>query len=400
MRVRLLGSVASIVLALATAPTMHAAESKSDPRVEAYLQRPLAEKLANPRKTLETFCFAMDAYQQRRPEMIDEAIACMEIDSRDELDPNAAALMALQLDEVLNEIVPPIRILPGKLEGSAFTLWQEQDMRISLAKDARGLWRFDRETVLRLPQLQRLMVQRSKSRLAARAKLYEGMEDPTVSMISFLEHASAGDYMSAALRLDLSDLPLQQRRLQGPYLAWKLACVIQRHGYVFQHEVPIDPDGPPYTWSADRNGRIAVERVRQPGGRDTWQFIRATVAAIDAMWHADRNKLPDVRYAVLGRIVPPVPDTPQAAEQHTHLSRPPSEAYIAGSWATVSPLKRQQPSVCRTISTRRFCSPVSTCGGALQRSGMLLRSGRILRRIAQSISARLGPITGMSSAGN
>src|SRR5205807_2668149 len=116
-----------------------------------------------------------------------------------------------------------IRVLPNSQEGDSFTLWQDQGARIGLAKGADGLWRFDRATVAHLPQLHRLMISRSKHRLAMRAQLREGMEDPTATMITFLENASAGDFVSAALRLDLSDVPLDQRPVHGPYLAWKLA---------------------------------------------------------------------------------------------------------------------------------------------------------------------------------
>lgn len=323
-RIFLHATCAILAWALLLGATAHAADQKKlDPRVEAYRKRPLAEKLASPRATLETFCFAVDAYQ-RVPSMIDEAVACLEIDARDGFDAGAGELLALQLDEILNEIVPAIRLVPGKLEDKTFVLWQNQAERITLARDEHGLWRFDRATVLRLPQLQRLMISQSKSRLAARAKLSEGMEDPTATMISFLDYASAGDYMSAALRLDLSDLPIKERRARGHYLAWKLACVIQRRGYVFQEEVPIDPDGPPYTWSANRNGRIAVERISQPGSKDAWQFTRGTVASIENMWRAERDKLPDVRYAVVDRVVPPPPATSDDAGQSSQFSRPAS----------------------------------------------------------------------------
>lgn len=292
-----------------------------DPRVGAFRMRPLAEKLAGPRATLETFCFATTAYP-RVPELIADAVSCLELGSHIDLEPGAAELLALGLDDVLNDIVPPVRLLPGKLEAATFTLFQEHELRVFISRGTDGLWRFPRETVAQIPALLRHISGRSKSRQAARAHLHEGMEDPTATMISFLDHAAAGDFMSAALRLDLSDIPLQDRAVQGPYLAWLLACTIQRRGFVYPQEVPVEPDTTPYTWSADRSGRIAVERIRQPGGKDIWLFSRTTVAATEAMWRAEHDKLPDVRYAVLRQVVPPPPASAAEARQKLRVTRP------------------------------------------------------------------------------
>lgn len=305
--------------ALATAADKDAA----DPRVAAFRARPLKEKLASPRATMETFCFATDAYG-RVPELIEDAVACLDLGGHVDLESGAAELLALGLDEVLNEIVPPVRLLPGKPEGTSYTLWQDHELRIVIGRGTDGMWRFDRETVAHISAMQRVTASRGKNRQAARAKLHEGMEDPTATMVSFLDYAAAGDYMSAALRLDLAEVPVQERPVRGPYLAWMLACVVQRRGFLYPQEVPVEPDSTPYTWSADRNGRIGLERIRQPGGKDIWLFSRDTVAAVPSMWRAERERLPDVRYAVLKQVVPPPPASPAEAVQRFRASRPES----------------------------------------------------------------------------
>ncbi len=290
-----------------------AAEQSANLRVEAFRQLPLAKKLDSPRHTIETLCFAIDAYD-RIPAMIEDAVACLAVDAKDASGPGTLQLLAIQLHEVLDELSYPFQTLLEDPKRTSVVFYQDKEVRIALARGSDKLWRFDRETVEGIPAMHRVMEARAKQRRTIESsQLQSGLENPTATLVSFLNYAAAGDYASAALRLDLTDIPLEQRPRLGPYLAWKLACVMQRRGYLYSPDVPIDPDGLPYTWSADAAGRIRVERVHPPGGKDAWLFSRATVAAIEAMWREVKAQPPDVRYALLGKLVPPPPDQPPPA---------------------------------------------------------------------------------------
>lgn len=304
------GRCVALVL-LVLPPLVNAAETP-EARVQAYRDRPLAEKLATPRHTLETLCFAADAYE-RIPALIQDAVACLAIDAQDGYAPGAAELLALQMHDILDELSLPFTAIGRGADGQPVVLYEHDGLAITLARGSDGLWRFDRATVARIPTLRQAILARTRQRNALRAQLREGMEDPTATMTTFLDFAVAGDFHSAAARLDLGHLSPEQRRGRGPLLAWKLACLLQRRGYLFRQEVPVDPEGPPYTWSADAVGRITVERVRQPGGKDTWLFSRVTVDAIDTMWERERTRPPDPRYVLLGRVVQQPPDQPATA---------------------------------------------------------------------------------------
>src|SRR5262249_38071030 len=112
------------------------------------------------------------------------------------------------------------------------------------------------------------------------------------------------DYYAAAQALDLSRLPTDQRSDRGPFLAQQLLFVIQRRGWVFFQEIPNHPDGPPYTWHADHDGRIVLERVRLSDGKDAWLFNKNTVKDLEKMYAAARTREPDPRYVQLGLVVP------------------------------------------------------------------------------------------------
>lgn len=279
-----------IALLLLTPVARAAADSTAAP-AEAFLNRKLSEKLGTPRQTLETLCFAMDAYD-KIPGMIADAVACLEVDARDGYVPGAIELLAIQMNEILDELSIPFTGVGGGSDGKPVVFYERDEIKIVLACGPDRLWRFDRATVARIPTMRLAFVARTKQRNAIRAQLQEGMEEPTATSVTFLEHAINGDFESAALRLDLSQIPAEERPSRAPLLAWKLACVIQRRGYVFRQAVPIEPDGPPFTLSADAVGRIVIERVRKPSGKDTWLFAAATVASIDAMFKAEKTKPP------------------------------------------------------------------------------------------------------------
>lgn len=289
------------------------ADESNNP-AEAFRNRPFSEKLGTPRQTLETLCFALDAYD-KVPSMIADAVACLELDAKDGYAPGAVELLAIQMNEILDELSIPFTGVGGGSDGQSVVFYERDEIKIVLARGADRLWRFDRATVARIPTMRMALVTRTKQRNLIRAQLQEGMEDPTATAVTFLEYAIGGDFESAALRLDLSHLPADQRSSRGPLLAWKLACVIQRRGYVFRQAVPIEPDGPPFTWSADAVGRIVIERIRQPNGKDTWLFAAATIAAIDAMYKAEQKKPVDPRYVLLQTVVPLPPDHQPAATE-------------------------------------------------------------------------------------
>jgi MscS family membrane protein len=303
---------AGLLAALAAVGALYAQGDEAEQRrVEAFLKRPPAEKLAGPRQAIETLCFSVDALDQR-PALIADAVACLDIDPREKLAPGTAELLAIQLEKILDELSLPFQTLIGGADGKPVVFHEEPGMHIALARGADGLWRFDRATVAGIPGMLRRMEERSKQRHKISAALREGMEDPTATLTTFLKFAVMGDFESAAQRLNLSAEPAQEL-VPRAYLAWKLACVMQRRGYLYREDVPIDPEGLPYTWSADAAGRITVARVPQPGGKDTWLFTPGTVAAIETMWQQEKDRLPDVRYAVLGQMVAPPPEQPPAA---------------------------------------------------------------------------------------
>jgi len=292
-----------------TAPTIKPPASKAKPLAERLTSpynadRPLVDKLRSPRETLKTFYYAAMLYDLF-PEMMEDAIACLELDAlqpRPGLDDSA--MIALDLEQILQTLSLPLSGVPDQGVGSSVTIYDADGFTIAMDRGKDGGWRINSATLGELPTMRIAAQERRKKRSGDVSGLREGFTDPRAAMRQFISGAANGDFFAAARALDLTTYSNEQRRQQGPVLAQQLAYVMQRRGFVFRQEVPDAPDGPPYTWHADRSGRIALERVRLPNGKDSWLFTKQTVRNIPKMYAAAQSASPAPQYVRLGMIVP------------------------------------------------------------------------------------------------
>ena len=272
------------------------------------------ELLTSPRETVKTLYYAIIAYDIR-PQLVDEAVACLDLDPARAADAAEAARLAIELDQILRILCVPLNGVPEKTDRKSVTLFDAEGFKISLARGIDGLWRFDRDTVDRIPAMNRMSLARFRDLQTERAALREPYTDPSATMLRFLIDTIGRDFYSAARSLDLSGLPLEERADKGPVLARQLAIVMQRRGWMFLQEVPNHPNGPPFTWHADKSGRIVLQRVRSEG-KEAWLFSTKTVRNIPAMYEQAKNLPPDGRYVRLGVALPPL-----TASDRSGLSR-------------------------------------------------------------------------------
>jgi MscS family membrane protein len=268
------------------------------------LGRPLVDKLRSPRETLKTLYFAVALYDVF-PEMMRDAVACLDLDAVHPLPGGEdVTLLAIDLEQVLQTLSLPLRCIPDQGIGDTVTIYDADGFTIAMARGADGGWRIDGATLRRLPAMCRAAQERLKKRTRDLTGLRDGFTDPRATMRQFLSDAANGDFYAAARALDLTSFSNEQRRQEGPALAQQLAFIMQRRGFLFRQELPDAPDGPPYTWHADQNGRIALNRVRLPSGKEAWLFTRQTVRNIQKMYAAAQSTPPAPQYARLGVVVP------------------------------------------------------------------------------------------------
>ena len=266
-------------------------------------EKAVAPEYGSPRDTLRTLYFAIDVYG-RLPERIDDAVACLGEKPRTREEEQVAARLAIQLEAILAVAAVPLSNLPAEPEGDGLVIYDDKELKIGLRRVAGGRWAFDRDTVRHVPEMLRVVRARSAATEQRRAALRPGATDPRTTLRNFLREALDGNYQDAAQYLDLSGLSNDERRARGGQLAHRLAFVIQRRGYLFTQEVPDDPNALPYTWHADGKGRVLLQRTHAKHGPDAWLISPETVAHIDAMFEAAKERPADPRYALLGKVVP------------------------------------------------------------------------------------------------
>jgi MscS family membrane protein len=313
-------SAALILCGLAAAVTAQPAQPPAKAAPVLISARQPREFLTSPRETLKTLYYAVVAYDFQ-PKLIDEAIACLDLDLGRADDPAEGARLAIDLEQVLRILCIPIHGVPEKtdVETGAVTVHKDKDFHIAMARGPDGLWRFDRATVERIPAMARASLAHFRDLQAERARLVDDCTDPSATMRRILIAAFTQDFYAAAGALDLSGLPQEERADKGPILARQLAFVVQRRGWVFLQEVPNHPSGPPCTWHADRAGRIALERVRQEDGKEAWLFSKKTVRNIPAMYALARDLPVDPRFVRLGAALAPL-----AEDDHGSSKRAPA----------------------------------------------------------------------------
>jgi MscS family membrane protein len=296
--------------AMAGEPGKPAIESKAwfltpIPRVMNGPDQPLRDKLRSPRDTLQTLYYSIDVYDFYPP-IIQDAVATLDLGDSMPADSASASLLAVQLEGVLNSLDIPLAGVPDRTTVDAVTIYDADDLKIVMRKYTDGCWRFDRDTVQRTPTMRRSVLARQKSLIVERANLREGYTDARSTIKRFMSDALTGDFSATSRALDLGGLSTAQRRENGPALAQMLAFVLQRRGYTFSQLFPENPAAAAFTWHADRDGRIILRRVPTSEGKDAWLFDRSTVAQLPQMYSAAQPAIPDIHFARLGLVVPPI----------------------------------------------------------------------------------------------
>lgn len=279
--------------------------SMSGPRALAGPDQPLKHKLRSPRDTLQVLYYSIDVYDFY-PAIIQDAVATLDLGDSMPADSASASLLAVQLEGVLNSLDIPLAGVTDRPTSDVVTIFDAEDLKIVMRKYTDGCWRFDRDTVQRTPAMRRTVLARQKSMIVERTGLREGYTDARTTMRRFMFDALTNDFSSAARALDLGGLSTVQRRENAAALAQMLAFVLQRRGYTFSQLFPENPAAGPFTWHADRDGRIILRRVQSPDGKDAWLFDRTTVAQLPQMYAAACPAIPDFRFTRLGLVVPPI----------------------------------------------------------------------------------------------
>ncbi|MGF1469019.1 MAG: mechanosensitive ion channel family protein [Sandaracinaceae bacterium] len=262
---------------------------------------PLPIDLSGPQATVRSFLLTMQAATAERPESIDRAIQCLDVDYLRE-EPDAlqrSRRLAALLFDVLNALtIDPAAIeaasrrrqvviqefepLPGEREGHAISLTREEDR-----------WRFSEETLRDLTTLRALSLTATADGGTPGESVRAAFASPRATMSTFLS-ALNREVPDAELAADCL-LPVRGAGTAWPVVrddfAYALYAVLLRVRPLVLTTVPERIQDDHFTWFVHRRGRIVLERATETDAdrgiwRGEWRFSQPTVDSLVELYQA------------------------------------------------------------------------------------------------------------------
>jgi MscS family membrane protein len=262
--------------------------------------------MTTPRKTLESFCFAAEAIKRNVKGSMIAALTM--IDMPETVQPDEQRKLVGMLVEILDILSPPFVSADATNNGKVSHLWAQGHHRLSFSKGDDGIWKFDRATAIGLPALHEESIKIWNSREKQITQMEDNLGHATELFNTFFNRLLAEDYEAAAQCLDLRDIPSEQRRTEGKRLAWMLGLSIQRLGFVFPQDIPVDASRPPYLWYAGLEGFVVSERIKVDEKPDRWAFNALCVQQIPKLYETVKDRPIDNRWKIVKSVIKPLRD--------------------------------------------------------------------------------------------
>ncbi len=239
-------------------------------------------QLRSARATLQTFLEGMDdlEFDDARARLV---LSCLNLAEVAESDRVSLGLrVAAKLDAVLQHLNIDLVSVTDFWQADPQTFGKDTFLQVTLALQSDGSWRFDQETIARVPEMFDSLSPAEKSRKDRDSRLGSARQ----TMRTFLRATARGDDSLAGRAIDLSAIPVRARFDIGPMLARKLKFVIDQIGPVRLQEIPNEVEGPRYVFYRGPLGRISLEQeaTGEPGAN--WLFTAETVSQIEPMFLA------------------------------------------------------------------------------------------------------------------
>lgn len=262
---------------------------------------PLPKSRSKPVEAIETFCFAIDAVKKQIPGAMQVARDCLNFPP--DLTIAEKSKIVILMAEILDVFSPPFINASLTQENKTSVLYKDKGIQLVLEQVNDGSWMFSRATIVNLPMTYQAVFERIKPQLTQKSLFAEGLGDPTELTTTFISRCVAGDFETAAQCLDLRGISPSKRRTEGQRLELLLGASMQRLGYVYLQDIPVDPLLPPYVWFSGKEGFVVSERISQENMKDRWQFNQNTVAQIEKLWETVKNLPVNDKWVILGNVI-------------------------------------------------------------------------------------------------
>ncbi len=256
-------------------------------------------ELASARATLQTFLEGMDdlEFDDARTRLV---LSCLSLGEVAESDRATVGLrVAAKLDAVLQHLNIDLVTVLDSWRADPQTFGRETVWQVTVAPQSDGCWRFDADTIARVPEMFDRLSAAEKSRKDRDSQFGSARQ----TMRTFLRAGSRGDDRQAAVAIDLSAIPVRARADIGPMLARKLKFVIDQIGPVRLQEIPNDSEGPRYVFYRGPLGRISLETAVAGQHKGDWLFTAETMSRIEPMFLAALERSSNGPALAIGQLL-------------------------------------------------------------------------------------------------
>jgi MscS family membrane protein len=239
-------------------------------------------QLGSARATLQTFLEGMDdlEFDDARTRLV---LSCLNLGEVAESDRASVGLrLAAKLDAVLQHLNIDLLSVPDSWQADPQTFGKETVWQVTLALQSDGSWRFDPDTIARVPEMFDRLSAAEKTRKDRDSRFGSARQ----TLRTFLRATARGDDPLAGLAIDLNAVPVRAQSDIGPMLARKLKFVIDQIGPVRLQEIPNEVEGPRYVFYRGPLGRISLEPVATGPRKGDWLFTAETMGQIEPMFLA------------------------------------------------------------------------------------------------------------------
>jgi MscS family membrane protein len=256
----------------------------------AQAQEKSGEKYRSPRATVRTLFTALTV-SRANPQVIQEAAACLDL-SGPAVDPTSGGLLATQLETILRAREIDTDLIADDVKGDVYVLPNDDGRRIGLARSPDGAWRFDRETVAKIPKLfaEAQKQLQDRNREAAALSVSPDFASARAMVRTLVTGFRRQDYSRILRCMDLSDVPNVARGEVGRQLANMLKQIIVRQPRIILQEIPDSNYSDPYVVLSLPEGTIEIVRIPSGERKGEWVFSRDTVNSIEKLFVAFEDK--------------------------------------------------------------------------------------------------------------
>lgn len=266
--------------------------------------------LSTPRSTVRSFVFAMQRAAKDRPDLINDAVRCLDVEWLDEEEDGEARArqLAARLFEVLGQLGIVVEQVPDTTTRSSVSLWRgkaaepkDKDLSVELVRK-RQEWKFRQRTLEQLDSIRAAAREARRETEEAALQVHADLRSPRATMQTFLR-AMDSDPPDIDRAADCLEPPEQAKPSWGVLRhdhAYRLYSVLLRVRAPVLSDIPDDPEGRRFTWYVHEDGRVVLERMEADDPEigvwhGQWRFSRSTLAVLEGLYrvHAAEPILPE-----------------------------------------------------------------------------------------------------------